>query len=496
MPGMTKAGYTPPSEKRMPSEQKKPERNSKKKKKRKRVNPAAIASLAVFAAAFAIGAGTLHVFSQVEQAADIFAPGQLMGGQMIGGMTAQEGAALLDELTDETVNAWRFEIACQDRTYALTAEDIGLFIDKQATLEPLWQVGKTGNMLERYVQLLRARAEHINVEPVFGYAIEPVDALLEQMKADTDREPVDATVRYRPGSSEPFRFTDEQIGYELDTAELRAQIEQSIQALKPGSAVAVPRERRPAVLRVTLEDAITLRARVRLTLDADAAALENARIAAGVLDGLRMDAGDTLSFNEAVGRRTAEGGYQSAPEPAYGIGAAGIGGGVCQVSTALYQAALLGDVTVVSRSAAIRPVAYCEMGQEAVVSDQGIDLVLENPTNTPLYLTTRIYAADDKTQVLEVQIIGAPLDVRYALVSSPLETEIIEEPVYMQDKTGDYATYTDERVPGSEALPGYSSVVERVKLGENGEIVSSQIISEDVYEPIAPIIYVGMIERE
>ena len=493
---MTKAGYVPPQPAKEPKIPKKPKKPSAKKRKKRRLNPAVIASLMVFAVAFCIGAGTLHVFSQVEQSADSFALGQLLGGHPIGGLSAEDGAKLLDKLTAETVAAWRFDIVCQGRTYSLNAQDVGLFVDRQATLTPLWQVGKSGSMLERYMQLLTARAEHINVEPVFGYTLEPVDALLEQIKTDTDRAAISAKSVYTPGTSEPFRFTDEQIGYSLDTAPLRSQIEASLAALTPGSVTLEPEEIQPAVTRAKLENAITLRGRVVMTLDEDEASVENVRIAAGVLNGQRIEGGEQASFNALVGRRTAEGGYLQAPEPAYGVGAVGVGGGVCQVSTALYRAALLGCVPVVERSAAIRPVAYCDMGQEAAVSDQGIDLVIENPTDTPLYLTTRVYEAEEGVTKLELQIIGAPLDARYALASSPLETEVIEEPVYMQDKAGEYAVYSDERVPGSEAQPGYSVVVERVQLGENGEAIAAEIISEDEYEAIGPIIYVGMKDRK
>ena len=494
MPGMTKAGYMPPASEKPPKAPKKPKGKPVRKKK-KRMSAAAAASLVVFVLAFIIGAGTLHIFSRVEKSANVFALGQMLSGHPIGGMSAEEGSALLDKLTEEKVSSWRFDIDCQDRSYRLTAQDVGLFIDRQATLEPLWQTGKAGGMIERYLSLLKAQVERHNAVPVFGYTMEPVDALLAQMKLDTDCEAVDATVSFTPGSSLPFRFTDEESGYELDMEALRTQIEQAILTFTPGSAKAEPKEKKPAVTRAQLENAITLRGRVTMAIDEDPASMENVRIAAGVLNGQRMEPGAEFSFNDVVGRRTAEGGYQHAAEPAYGIGAAGVGGGVCQVSTALYRAALLGGVQVVSRSAALRPVDYCDMGQEAAVSDQGIDLILRNQTQTPLFITTRVYAEDQGNTVLELQIIGEPLGVRYELASSPLETETITEPVYMQDKEGVYATYKDERVPGSDAQPGYSVVVERIAHGDDAGDTPSEVISEDVYEAIAPIIYVGVQER-
>lgn len=456
---------------------------------------AAVASLVVFLVAFAIGAGTLHVFTEVEKYAEVFAGGQMLSGHPLGGMTAEEGSALLDELTQETVAAWRYEITCQGRSYVITAEDVGLFIDRQATLEPLWQVGKTGSMVERYLQLMQARAQRSDVTPVFGYTMDAVDALIAQIQEETDCEPANATVRYVPGNSVPFRFTDEQVGYALDTTGLRDAIERAICALTPGSTELVPQTLKPEVTRASLEAATSLRAKLVVELDADEGALRNVQIAAGMLNGLRVDAGETLSFNAAVGKRLAEAGYVSAPEPAYGEGAQGVGGGVCQASTALYRAALLGGLEISARSAAVRPVDYCGMGQEAVVSDQGLDLEIVNTTGAPLFITTRIYVRDDGTNVLELQLIGEELEERYALVSEYEETTWSEEPVYVRDSEGTYATYTDERVPVGEAQPGYAVTVRRVTLGENGEQLASETISEDTYEPAAPTIYVGVNER-
>ena len=494
MPGMTKAGYRPESVKNTPDgPAKKPDNKGKKKrsKRRHKSNPAAVASVVVFLIAVIIAIGTLYVFRTVENNAEVFAAGQMLSGHPLGGMTEQEASALLGRLAGEKAAAWRYEISCLDRTYSLTAEDVGLYVDAQATLGPLWQVGKTGGMIERFVQLMEAFTLRENVEPVLRYAMEPVDALLAQIQEETECSPVDATVRYVPGNSEPFRFTDDQIGYALETSALRTKVEEAILALTPGSVTLEPQVLRPSVTREALQNATMLRARVNMKLDDDPGALVNVRIAAGALNGLRVEAGEVFSFNSAVGRRTAEGGYVAAPEPAYGSTAEGVGGGVCQLSTALYRAALLGCLPVNSRSAALTPVAYCEMGQEAVVSDQGLDLEFVNDTTAPLFVTARVYESTDGN-MLELQLIGEPTQARYALVTKATAIGTPEEPVYVRDSEGVYATYIDERVPVGEGMPGYDVTVERVALDEQGAQVSAETVSRHVYEPIAPTIYVGV----
>jgi len=238
-----------------------------------------------------------------------------------------------------------------------------------------------------------------------------------------------------------------------------------------------------------------MRSRVVVQLEGDKAGIANAALAVRAMNGARLEAGETLSFNELVGRRTPENGYAEAEEPAYGANAVGIGGGVCQASTLLYRAALAGGLEIAERSAAVRPVPYCEMGQEAAVSDQGLDLRIRNQTETPMFLMSRTYEEDGRTYA-EMTLIGEALGVKYALRSSGRETNTIAEPVYVRDREGRYATYSDQHVPVSEALAGYEAVVERVALDESGGEIAREVVSRNVYEAVPPMIYVGVTQRE
>ena len=131
---------------------------------------------------------------------------------------------------------------------------------------------------------------------------------------------------------------------------------------------------------------------------------------------------------------------------------------------------------------------YCDIGQEAAVSDQGLDLKIVNPTDMPMFLTARVYA-DGDGQTMELQLIGLELDESYTLAS---ETEMInppEEPVYVRDSEGRYATYSDERIPVGEPMAGYKVTVRLIS--ETDE----RIVSQDEYDAIPQIIYVGASQR-
>ncbi len=110
----------------------------------------------------------------------------------------------------------------------------------------------------------------------------------------------------------------------------------------------------------------------------------NVRLAVERLDNRTVEGGSELSFNTAVGKRTKENGYREAGVIAYGEFTRGIGGGVCQVSTTLYNAWMSAGLTAISKNHSL-PVSYVPLGLDAMVSESN-DLVLKNDTDYPVFI--------------------------------------------------------------------------------------------------------------
>lgn len=138
----------------------------------------------------------------------------------------------------------------------------------------------------------------------------------------------------------------------------------------------------------------------------------NIRLATQKLDGVVLLPGQKISFNQTVGKRTVEAGYKEAPVLVYGRHDTGIGGGICQVSTTLYNAALLADMKVVLRNNHSIPSVYVPVGRDATVDWGTLDLILENSSSLPIAIassyekgriTFRILGQKDPT--LKVKIV-------------------------------------------------------------------------------------------
>jgi vancomycin resistance protein YoaR len=100
--------------------------------------------------------------------------------------------------------------------------------------------------------------------------------------------------------------------------------------------------------------------------------------------------GKVFSFNDTTGPRTAERGYLPAPIILNGGYDVDYGGGVCQVASTVYNAALIAGVTIVERHAHTKPVHYVPDGKDATVSYGDLDLRFKNNRNGPLIIKTSL----------------------------------------------------------------------------------------------------------
>ena len=119
-----------------------------------------------------------------------------------------------------------------------------------------------------------------------------------------------------------------------------------------------------------------------------------------------IPAGGIFSFNQVVGERTPEAGYDDAPVFMGGRLVPGIGGGICQVSSTLFNTALLSGMDIVERDTHFAPVSYIPVGLDATVAWGYIDFQFKNPYSHPIYVI-----AEEGASYVTITILGAKEDV-------------------------------------------------------------------------------------
>lgn len=149
----------------------------------------------------------------------------------------------------------------------------------------------------------------------------------------------------------------------------------------------------------------------------------NIAIAASLIDGVTIQPYGEFSFNSTVGRRTEEAGFQQAKIIVKGEYVLGVGGGVCQVSTTLYNAALKAGLTVTEFHPHTLRVAYVQPSRDAMVST-GSDLCFINPHAHAVHLSARVFEGG-----IRVCFYGKDEGYRYELVSNLLSEIPPPEPI-------------------------------------------------------------------
>ena len=161
--------------------------------------------------------------------------------------------------------------------------------------------------------------------------------------------------------------------------------------------------------------------------------VNNIKLLADIVNGTVIKPGEAWSINEAAGPRdeqTAQTvGWTSAPGISNGRYEDQIGGGVCQVSSSVYNAAIRAELDIVQRRAHSWPSGYIENGMDATISTGGPDLVLSNPFDMPIYLA--VYVEEEEYKVT-VEVYGPPLKHGYKVqfVTNLVRTIPAGEPTY------------------------------------------------------------------
>ena len=150
---------------------------------------------------------------------------------------------------------------------------------------------------------------------------------------------------------------------------------------------------------------------------------KNIAIAASLISGVTLQAYGEFSFNTTVGKRTEEAGFKQAKIIVNGEYVSGVGGGVCQVSTTLYNAALKAGLQVVEYHPHSLRVGYVAPSRDAMVSSSS-DLKFFNPHSFPVYLFAEVFEGG-----LRVVFYGKNEGYRYEVTSRTLGEISPPEPI-------------------------------------------------------------------
>lgn len=202
----------------------------------------------------------------------------------------------------------------------------------------------------------------------------------------------------------------------------------------------------------------------------------NIELAVNKLSGKIIGPGETFSFNQTVGARTEAEGYKVAHVYSGGQVVDDVGGGICQVSTTLYNAALYSDMSIVERTNHMFTVGYVELGQDAAVAYDYVDMKFKNTSGYPIKIVGEV-TSDNRVVfsiIGTVENPGKKVEINNTTIKNlDFSTKYIDDP-----KMAKGNSYTK-----TYGMPG--CIVETYKIvKENGNVVSEKKLYTSTYNPL------------
>ncbi len=403
-----------------------------------------------------------------------FADGTYIGGIDVSGMTADEARSVLDEKAELMKGEYSFRFTHEKGGYLLDRFDLNLKANTAEIIELAMKNGGGEYELElkplndsRLRAAIAGIAEKVNRAPV-----EP-----ELMSAAAARETgLDELER-----NARFVVTAPVDGFSVDEARAAELVlEGKTEAALPVKSI--PAEGKAPSLPVRRAFFSTSFNSYSLSLPGR---VHNIKKAAALINGRALESGEELSCNAALGERTKENGWQTATAFASGGRETEqqYGGGICQVSTTLYNCALMAGLEVPERIGHSRKVAYIDGGRDASLSWGSADLVIKNSTDERIYI---FMWTDDEKNCLMCEIYGEAFPAEYDKIEIITELVEVNEPTE-PEFTADPTLKEGECVRIRNAIRGrvYQTYLEYKK---NGDIVNRKKEAVTAY-PMIPALY-------
>ncbi len=416
-----------------------------------------------------------------------FYPGVSVNGQDLSQLTMDQAQRRFAAADAKERSKYSVTLTLGDQSWNLDAGALGYGSDYRRQLQAAWSVGRYGTLDERYqvVASLQKDSWQRDFMPTVTLDKEVAMAKLRPFAESLSVAAVDAKVVSFDEVNKSFTFSDSKRGYQVDPDELYQSIVRAAQAGQKTVAI----NRREIVPEDTAETLAQSYGQVSsATTDASFSndnRLTNLKVSCRKLNGMRIEPGATFSFNEALGKRTAKAGYRPAAAYENGITTNQYGGGICQVSTTLFNAVAKADLKIRERAPHSRPSSYVALGKDAAVNWPNQDFKFTNTTAYPVYLTAQLTS---KKRV-QIGLYGKRLLGGIKIEISSETDKVI--PALKDQVTVDPKLLPGERVVVEQARKGYRATTYKHYLDEKGREVRQSVLCKSYYAPSGAIVRVG-----
>ncbi len=368
-------------------------------------------------------------------------------------------------------NAWQYDF-----------EELGIGFKTQDAIEEAYSVGRSGNIFYRLYSIITTRIKKYNVVSRMHFDRTSMMQVLKAIKKEVDRQEMNAAVKFQQGN---ITIVGHETGKSLDINKNLDSWTSRLEAKDFTSLELIVEEIEPEIKETDINHIENIIGKFSTRFnEGDVNRSYNIKLACSKINGILLMPGQDFSMNESLGPRTVANGYKEAPVIFKNELVKGTGGGVCQVTTTLYNAVLLSKLKVLERTHHSMPLGYVDMGRDATIAENYIDFKFRNSNGYPIAIFSLV-----KGNAVEVYILGKNNGKGMKVV---LKSQVVEK----YEPQGEEVEYADEipeneRVVLREPKTGYKVLLYRETYGNDGVLLLREKISEDIYAPVKAKVKVG-----
>lgn len=415
-----------------------------------------------------------------------------VNGINVSGLSKEEVASLISSKLVREKDDIGIELKYEDKTWNLSGQDFETNSNIFPIIEQTYAEVRNGVASQKISKVKKLKNEGLNYNISYRYILGDFDKKIDDVISKIECEACPPCVNFDPSKEGDAMFTAVEGACEIkvDKAALYNEIDN---AFKTGSkiSVEVPVTKVDYTSDIDVFANTKLRSKFSTGYKGSAQGRRNNVLRAlSDFNGMVVNPGEEISFNDVTGDKTPEKGYMKANIILNGIYVEDYGGGACQASTTLYNALILSDIEILEVHPHSLPVSYVPLAFDAMVSEGYSDFRFKNNFEHPIYIKT--YGDDENAFV---EIYGEPLaegqEIRRR--AEFIETLPHDGDMIVKDEKGEYSdkvTYVGEYYRVKKPSEGYHSKG-YLQYWQDGEMVDEKLIRDEYYYPQRGIIVEG-----
>lgn len=426
-----------------------------------------------------------------EDPSNVIENGTMINGVNVGGMDYYDAEKLIYDVFKEKSENFSLTLKYKDKTWTFDKDDFKVNSEIHTIIEEAQKRNEIVESYEKQTETLKdLQNDGASVNVAFNYIFVGLDEKIDEIIKEIEIEPVNSEIKFNAQNSNPFEVTEHKNGLRVNKEQLYFDInEQFNKTNKVEVEIKTFEQVADVTKQENLENTTQISTFVTYVSDSTGGRKSNVKKALDCFNGFVVDPNETVSFNKVTGPHTLDNGYKIATIIYNGRYVDGVGGGICQASTTLYNALLLADAEILEVHKHTLPVKYVPLAMDAMVSDYVADLKFKNVSDEPLYIQT---VCDSES--VRVNIYGKKLDKEIKTRSETLETIKHTGDKIVPDTNKEYSDkvlFKGEQYRLTYPRNGYEAKA-YVEYYVDGKKVEEKEIRHEIYKPQNGIVVEGV----